>query len=151
MAIWKLTTCPIATIVTAMWHEQETYIFTRQEVHGPLNVPDSNTAADMRHCWLDPHFSKQVHHTWATVHTRWQFIQDLNYGIYMIVSVMYSCLTWLAVWFFKGIQPVEAENLLPICPLHQWELTGVNLYLSWSLTGSTFLILSPRASNHAGP
>lgn len=46
---------------------QETYIFTRQEVHGPLNVLDDNTAADMRLCRFNPHFSKQVHHTYETV------------------------------------------------------------------------------------
>lgn len=42
---------------------QATYVFTRQEVHGPLNVLDGNAAADIRLCRLNPHFSKQVHHT----------------------------------------------------------------------------------------
>lgn len=43
--------------------QQDTYIFTRQEVHGPLDVLDGDTAADVRLCRLDPDFSKQVHHT----------------------------------------------------------------------------------------
>lgn len=53
-----------------MIQRRETYMFSRQQVHGPLNVPDSDTAADVRLCRLDPHLSKQVHHTWATVRFR---------------------------------------------------------------------------------
>lgn len=74
----------------------ETYIFARQEVHGPLNVLDSNTAADMRLCRLDPHFSKQVHHTWATVKLNYQdvlhkseqdvWIMELNDSIHYIFT-----------------------------------------------------------------
>lgn len=90
-----------------------------------------------------PHLGHSSHK--ETVHTGSELWN------YMIVSMMHSCFTWFVVWFFKGIQPIEAENLLPVCPLHQRELAGVNLYLSWSLTGSTFLLLSPGASNPVGP
>lgn len=67
-----------------------------------------------------------------------------------MASMMLSCSTWLAVRFLKGVQPIEAENLLPVRPLHQGELAGVNLYLNRSLSGSTVLLLAPWASNPAG-
>lgn len=62
------------------------------------------------------------------------------------------CFTWLAVGFLEGIQPIEAENLLPVWPLHQREFAGVDLYLCWSLSSSTLLpLLSPRTPDPAGP
>lgn len=54
---------PITTMLAVNVTQQDTYIFTRQEVHGPLDVLDGDTAADVRLCGLNPHFSKQVHHT----------------------------------------------------------------------------------------
>lgn len=68
-----------------------------------------------------------------------------------MASMMLSCFTWLVVRFLKGIQPIEAENLLPVRTLHQGEPAGVNLYLNRSLSGSAVLLVSPRASNPAGP
>lgn len=59
-----------------MWCERATYIFARQEVHGPLDVLDRNTAADMRLCRLDPHFSKEVHDTWVTMQIGKRVNQD---------------------------------------------------------------------------
>lgn len=62
-----------------------------------------------------------------------------------------SCPTCLVERLLEGVQPVEAEDLLPVRPLHQGEPTGVDLYLHRSLGGSVFLLLSPGAANVAGP
>lgn len=57
--------------------EQKPYVFTRQEVQGPLDVLDGDTAADMRWRRLDPHLPKQVHHTWRSGDIR-MCITNLN-------------------------------------------------------------------------
>lgn len=56
----------------------------------------------------------------------------------------------MVVWLFEGVQPVEAERLLPVWPLHQRELAGVDLDLDWSCGGFVFFLLSPRAFHLAG-
>jgi len=38
-------------------------MFSRKEIHRPLDVPYSNTTADMCFSRLNPDLSKQVHHT----------------------------------------------------------------------------------------
>lgn len=69
----------------------------------------------------------------------------------MLAARVFSCPTWLVERLLEGIQPVKAEDLLPVRPLHQGELTGVDLHLHKSLGGSVFLLLSPGASNASGP
>lgn len=59
--------------------------------------------------------------------------------------------TWLVVWVFESIQPIKAENLLPVWALHQRKLAGIDLHLGRSVVTSALLLLSPRASNSAGP
>ena len=40
-------------------------MFAREEVHGPLDVLDGHTAADVGLGRLDPHLPKEVDHAWA--------------------------------------------------------------------------------------
>lgn len=56
----------------------------------------------------------------------------------------------MAVRFFEGIHPIEAEHLLSVRPLHQGKLAGVDLDLHWSRAGSAVFLLSPRTFNLAG-
>lgn len=58
--------------------------------------------------------------------------------------------TLIVVRFFEGIQPIEAEHLFPVRPLHQGELAGVELDLHWSRAGSAVVLLSPRTFHLAG-
>lgn len=61
------------------------------------------------------------------------------------------CHTWLGVRVLKSIQPVKAEDLLPVGVLHLRELAGVDLHLRRSFTDAALLVLPPRTSNPAGP
>lgn len=56
----------------------------------------------------------------------------------------------MGVRFFEGIQPIEAEDLIPVWPLHKGELAGVDLDLGWNCAGPAFFLLSPRTFNLAG-
>lgn len=56
----------------------------------------------------------------------------------------------MAVQFFEGIQPIEAEHLFSVRPVHQGELAGVHLDFDWSGAGSVVFLLSPRTFNLAG-
>lgn len=58
--------------------------------------------------------------------------------------------TLIVVRFFEGIQPIEAEHLFSVRPLHQGELAGVQLDLHWSRAGSAVFLLSPRTFHLAG-
>lgn len=127
-----------------------THIFARQEVHGPLNVLHTDAAADMRLGRLYPDFSKEVHDTYIVAQTG-GLVQSGLKGRGTSAHWVFSCPTWLVKRLLEGVEPVEAEDLLPVRSLHQGELTGVNMYLHRSLSGSVFFLLSPGASKTAGP